>query len=713
MNFVQTNAFSRWAFPPESDEPAHGFAMRLAEDEGMVSMTTFNIWNELEQNRVATNQMMDTIAAHPMPREWMEPLRFNTPMRCDAGYVLRGHPLPFHHIRFEPRRWCPGCIHDHPHHRAWWDVESIRHCPHHGVELQTRDESGLPVPWTWPGFAYSRHGDPLGEKLPALKNEAQFARYLLGRFGWLEPTSAPLLDEISIPDVIDYCEFAGRFLENPPTRKHPAIGQNSADVGFRALAGDRGDLAEAFRNWHRTHRRGHKARGVAAHFSWGYPKLFFLPDSLRATVRRAFHEAAVFEAEGFERRVRDEDFDVEFMPRREIAEKLNIEPRAVELLARHIGVLQKTRERRTVAADSVETIAEYKETLITIGEAAKRLGIHQDAIRHLVHAGHLTIFKGLNPGRRAGGRYSPEQVDAVLKLIEELPVTGSPAYGLTLHTYRVRNKLLPGEVAVACLKGEVVICEKRDNVPGFKRLMVQTDAKRKRQSFSRSDDTVTMGEAQALLNMTYETVFILVKEGYMGEVDRSSKLVLVSRAAVETFAAGHAKSSDFAHGLGITGHAVTWRMHREGIEPVVKYVKGGKHVDTVFKRADIMRVFEVDRDPTVFEDARVERFWEIIVPEAAKVCPYLIFPPKLPASGQRVWNSNRGLSAHFAFDPRLGEIHIKLSARGEHHKYWFDLKTEDYVAPIKEMLAFFDTMVKKATDRQNAKTREWWRKRNN
>lgn len=193
-------------------------------------------------------------------------------------------------------------------------------------------------------------------------------------------------------------------------------------------------------------------------------------------------------------------------------------------------------------------------------------------------------------GRRAGGRYSPEQVDAILMLINELPVTRSPAYGLTLHTYRVRNNLLPEVVAVKCLKREIVIREKRDDIPGFKRLMVQTDAKRKRQSFTRSEDTMTMGEAQALLNMTYETTQILVKQGHLGDVDASPKQVLISKKAVEDFACGHAKASDFGHGMRISGHAVGWKMRREGVDTVVKFVKGGKHVDTVFRRADVMRV---------------------------------------------------------------------------------------------------------------------------
>lgn len=137
---------------------------------------------------------------------------------------------------------------------------------------------------------------------------------------------------------------------------------------------------------------------MARHFAWGYPKLNFLPEIPRLTVRRAFHEAAASETEGYDRRVRDEDFDVEFVPRMEIAENLVIGPRAVEQLAKEIGALQKTRERRTVAAHAVPTIAQYRDTLIPISETARRLGINQDAIRHLVLAGYLKVFTNLRPG---------------------------------------------------------------------------------------------------------------------------------------------------------------------------------------------------------------------------------------------------------------------------------------------------------------------------
>lgn len=69
------------------------------------------------------------------------------------------------------------------------------------------------------------------------------------------------------------------------------------------------------------------------------------------------------------------------------------------------------------------------------------------------------------------------------------------------------------------------------------------------------------------------------------------------------------------------------------------------------------------------------------------------------------------MSAHFQYDPGLGEIHIKLSAKGERRNFWFDLNTEDYVVQIKEILGVFNEIMKEATERQNAKTRQWWKNR--
>lgn len=69
------------------------------------------------------------------------------------------------------------------------------------------------------------------------------------------------------------------------------------------------------------------------------------------------------------------------------------------------------------------------------------------------------------------------------------------------------------------------------------------------------------------------------------------------------------------------------------------------------------------------------------------------------------------MSAHIEFDPALGEMHINLSAMGDKHRFWFDLETEDYVTAIKGMLEVFDRMVREATGRQNAKTRDWWSRR--
>jgi len=91
--------------------------------------------------------------------------------------------------------------------------------------------------------------------------------------------------------------------------------------------------------------------------------------------------------------------------------------------------------------------------------------------------------------------------------------------------------------------------------------------------------------------------------------------------------------------------------------------------------------------------------------------PVSDLPAETTAVGTAGLESNRGISAHFQLNSALGKIHINLSAKGERHKFWFDLNTEDYFVAIKGMLEVFDRMVKDATEWQNAKTREWWRKR--
>lgn len=118
MSFISILPFARWPEAPQDDEPAHGYFLRLVEAQGEVSVKTFNVWNDFESETIDTTRMLATIDRHPMPEEWKTRLRDCTPLLAEDGdYALRGHSFPKHHISFR-RRWCAGCIHEHPHHRV-------------------------------------------------------------------------------------------------------------------------------------------------------------------------------------------------------------------------------------------------------------------------------------------------------------------------------------------------------------------------------------------------------------------------------------------------------------------------------------------------------------------------------------------------------------------------------------------------------------------
>ncbi|WP_179038948.1 hypothetical protein [Rhizobium leguminosarum] len=76
----------------------------------------------------------------------------------------------------------------------------------------------------------------------------------------------------------------------------------------------------------------------------------------------------------------------------------------------------------------------------------------------------------------------------------------------------------------------------------------------------------------------------------------------------------------------------------------------GPRLESVVAKDDVMRVFEIDEDPTVFHDAQLNDFWTRLVGHAREHCPFVYFPDRLPAEGQRVWQSAGTFSAVFRFD---------------------------------------------------------------
>jgi len=644
--------FARWDFPPEPDEPAHGYYLRLVKAEGMVSVTTFNIWNDVEHDRAEPQLALRLLKRHPIPADWMERLVWASATKRGMSIHLAGQRFANGHLSYSSRRWCPGCLGEKAYHRCWWDIVAIRTCPFHGCDLVDRDMEDAKVSWKWPDFEESRAGVPLGRSMERTSEET-FAGYALGRMGFASAKSAPVLDAVTLGDAITICEIVGKLVSNPPMETVPDVRIGDIDIGYRLLARGWAEVAEAFRAWLRANVPADNLRGsLWDAFGWiaGTAWAVKINARVRYFLRRAMFEARGFEERKSHARIVDDDFTAEYVSLKALAAQLEMEPKAITMIAEELRI--PARSRRGVTVGDSGAITKFADALLTPAQTAEMLGIHTDALRHLVHAGHLKVFRGLDLGQRNGARFDKGRVDKILQAIDALPFTGAVEYGVTFNIHRKRENLVYGELAVDILAGRVAVAEKRPDVPGFSGLMIQTGKPRKRADFGRTEDLVSMKEAQAILNLSNVTVAALLKPGTLGEVKRMPRFVLLRRDEVVDFGLRHAKIADFSRTLGLHPTIIHKRLMAAGVDLVVRYNGNdtGPRLESVVAKEDVMRVFGIAKDPTVLHDDKFNGFWTRLVGHARQHCPYVYFPDRLPAEGQRVWQSAGIFSAVFRFD---------------------------------------------------------------
>ncbi len=683
--------FSRWNFAPEHDEPAHGYSLRLIDAHGINSAVTFNIWNGIDSDAVSPQGSMSLLEAHPLPVDWLSSLWLATPREDRKVAYMGGQMFSAAQISQWNRRWCPGCIAEKAYHRNWWDIVALRKCPLHGVELLQEDVEGKAVSWTWPQFGFSRGGWDLGRRMVRAETDG-IGRYVLGRLGYVAAVRIDILDGVAVRDVIDVSEIFGKFLANPRMEEIPKPGVDDIDNGFHALRGGGPSVAEAARAWlRRFPPPADNNPAVDAQFGWLSKKTSAIRDlGLKRLLRRALKEARTFEVSGVKRRIKAADFLIDYVPAAHLARDLGLQPAGLISIADELGLRHTARLRDQLAKGDADQIRAFVDSLIGPDETAKRLGIHKDAIRHLVHAGYLKVFKGLNPGKRNGARYDLGRVSKLLSIIEGLPIDGNPDFSITFDLYRKRNKLVPGKLATDVLEGRHTLSERRTDAPGFKSLMIETTHRRQRHAFGRSHDMVTIGQAQAILNLSHVTVMVLVERGLLGTVDRRPRFTLLYRSRVSMFAKRHAKVADFAPALGLHPIQLFKKLSKAGVKPVVAWNHNGQRTETVVRRKDVVAALGLDHDPSVVSNPRLIDYWTSLVAKVRDRCPYLFMPDALPFGGQRAWQ-NSTFSAVFCYDPTWSRLLIEMVPYGNEREF-LELDVTEHANPS-EVDRFLDKLV--------------------
>jgi hypothetical protein len=162
---IRTAPFSRWNVENIVDEPAHGYFARLVAGEGHSSIRRYAEGIGIDARYVNPEALMDVVFELPISDDQKERLRNATPIREGNRIRLAGQWFKQVDFSFSSRRWCPGCLYESPHHRAWWDIVSIGECPYHGHSLLDQDEHGTPVRWWWAIMGTSPNGAMLAKPL--------------------------------------------------------------------------------------------------------------------------------------------------------------------------------------------------------------------------------------------------------------------------------------------------------------------------------------------------------------------------------------------------------------------------------------------------------------------------------------------------------------------------------------------------------------------
>ena len=199
---------AKWPVEAFVDEPAHGFFQRIAAENQVVSTRGLATDHGLNARNPNPSELLAFCMRFPF--RGSEQLQAATPLLEDgyafiAGQKFRG----FRDWSLTYPRVCPGCISEAAYHRTWFDLASFDECPLHGVRMVDGDGNER-LNWGHPAVGVvAKSARSLAVALPRIAPPLTWERYVLGRLGFMEPWSIPLLDDVDLCHVIDVADILG------------------------------------------------------------------------------------------------------------------------------------------------------------------------------------------------------------------------------------------------------------------------------------------------------------------------------------------------------------------------------------------------------------------------------------------------------------------------------------------------------------------------
>ena len=186
-------------------EPVHGYAQRLAQRNGLMSVSTLMESLGYSGRRPEPRDLLRVISQ--LPGVDIDLLESQTPKYSNIVEVS-GQCFRTRDVSICRPRVCSDCLRVGNYYRNWFDIQIIEACPIHNVFLEGQGENGEHLCWWYPDIGALPGGGEIVSR--PFEGSSDWECYVLGRMGVLPRTRSDLLDGVSLNEITHVSLVLGR-----------------------------------------------------------------------------------------------------------------------------------------------------------------------------------------------------------------------------------------------------------------------------------------------------------------------------------------------------------------------------------------------------------------------------------------------------------------------------------------------------------------------
>lgn len=619
--FVRQNRlpFASWQAKPGDGEPAHSYFARLVGEGFQSSARVYA--NELEINgrNIVLKEILAELLTLPISEDRKQSLRRWTPVWNGKYHCLSGETLAKRQMSFYDRRFCRACLAEEPYHRTWWDIVEFRICPFHGTPIEKETSAGDCIKWWYPFADTAPSGEYLPRRLPRLTQTNSFEWYILSRLGFVSTRASPVLDAAPLHQVIEACRRVGRLMSNPWCSTATRTKPSDSRLGFEALCGSFAEAEATFAEWLNEHvPYVDLIRGINQAYGWFKWKK--LSTDVRLVAKRAFVSVGRIGRQGLKEALPHRESTI-----KETAALIGADVRGLRKIAQQAGMALRNpspSERAFLSPEQVQTLCSIACDLISVTDAADRLGCSQACVRELVSLGQLQGFKHTRLFQQKGNGLAVRAAE-IDELLQRILSVGTDDFRGAVHgiSYLCRRiEKSPAQIVVEVLDGGISVARLDPRRKGIAGWGFEASAHKKAFRRQVGDGEIRRCEAAQLIGCEQAIVGVLVAAGLIKESGCADSRSYLDRASFESFHRRFVNAKRYADELGCTKDIIGVRLRELGIRrwhaalptPYEFYFVERKALEKALR--SIVRNSE---DPPV---------WKTFQKALSTVCPSFVLP---------------------------------------------------------------------------------------